>query len=129
MINIRLKGMNELFMIEAIRNFDFLIGLGYQINNINLYRQEPGVSYLSKKLKREIIICMPDPDLIVIDVYNRSFSLKKNNININQLIMDKYSEIIIPGILNEENLSIVLKKYSDFILENLSSIIEGKEWI
>ena len=71
---------------------------------------------------------MPDSDLIIIEIHNRSFSFKKNLINVNDLILNFHPEIEIPGLLNDKTVGIILKKYSKFICENLSAIIKGKEW-
>lgn len=123
----KVKNIREVFIIEVLRNFEFLLRDGYSDPIVSIYPLEVNVSYSSKY--RKINITMPDPDLIVIEIYNRSFSLKKNLLNVNNLILDSHPEIEIPGLLNEKNVGIVLKKYSNFICENLSSIIAGKEWM
>ncbi|KAB2859502.1 MAG: hypothetical protein KF732_03590 [Flavobacteriales bacterium] len=122
----KVESIREVFILEVLRNFKFLLLIGYSDPIIGIYPLETNVSYSSKN--REINITMPDPDLIVIEIINRSFSFKKNVINVNDLILSSHPDIKISGLLNENNLGIILKKYSDFIREDIFSIIKGEEW-
>ncbi|KJS07616.1 MAG: hypothetical protein VR77_00035 [Flavobacteriales bacterium BRH_c54] len=118
--------IKEIFILEVLRNFKFLLRNGYSEPTVSISSLEANVSYSSKH--RKISITMPDPDLIIIEIHNRSFTLKKNQINVNDLILDSHPEIEIPGLLNDKNVGTILKQYSNFISKNLSAVIKGEEW-
>jgi hypothetical protein len=120
------ESIKEIFILEVLRNFKFLLQNGYSEPTVNISSIEANVSYSSKY--RKINITMPDSDLIIIEIHNRSFSFKKNQINVNDLILNFHPEFEIPGLLNEKNVGTTLKKYSNFICKNLSAIIKGEVW-
>jgi len=122
---------NELFLIEVCRNFYFLGKIGYSVNNIFLYYPEPVISFKAAGIKKKFSIGLnvyQGSATVWFTIHNYSFSLKKNAINFNKRITEKYPEIELTDKVDNKNMGEVLFNYSNFIQKNFMPIMEGKVW-
>ena len=112
------------FIIEVVRNFDFLKEYGYHISDIYDYRGELGVIYKSRKVRRIIDIGWWEFFHFEIErtfIFTRRISIYD--------LYEYYHEGNLRVLINHNNYVNLIKRNADFVKKNLIPLISGKRWI
>lgn len=118
---------NEHFLIEAIRQFDFLRDYGYRINGALIHYLEYELSFISNKAKREIHLWWVNNNRMNISIVNYNKFIPKII-----LADDLYSYFKADYLSNKiESIDFhkIIEKYARFARGKLLPIISGDVWI
>src|SRR5260221_2003303 len=123
---------DETFLICALREFHFLIHLGYYVTGVTLYFRSVGVSYENKRIRRTIYIEYEFGSGISIDIWGkpRVFSSMSGK-DICQAYADhpKLAGIPKPSNATEEQFGEILKGYASLLSDEFLHVIKGERWL
>ncbi len=122
---------DETFLISVLREFKFLIPLGYHIADVSLHPRSVGVSYQNKRIGRALYVEYEFGSGISIEIWGkpRAFSFMRGR-NISQAYADhpKVAGIPEPSYATEEQFSEILKGYGSLLSDEFSQVLKGERW-
>jgi hypothetical protein len=117
---------NEIFLIEVLRDFSFLVKLGYEVIAVSVYGRDPFVIYQNSLIDRKISISWEGDLLMTIERSRKLFPLKKEN---SFLIVSNYYEFF--GIKNNKssNPNEKISMNATLLQTKFIEILKGNSWI
>lgn len=126
-----MENINERFITEVVREFDFLRMLDYKVKSVLTYSREPGVIFSNNKKKREICISWEGNSQLIFSIRRKVlFAFSTKSTYIDSYVLSKVfdcKKMIEP--FNEVNLSEIVQFNANFVKNELDEIINGNSWI